>query len=69
MIVALNGTWKAPIAYFLTDGLSGPGKANITKKALEFIHESGVVIANLAMTTELGANLNHPTNLKTWIWN
>lgn len=75
MLVPLNGSWKIPVAYFLLDGLAGSAKADLVKKCLEFVHESGVTVtsltfdgaaANFTMAKHLGADFNDPQHLKTY---
>lgn len=75
MLVALNGHWKIPVGYFLIDGLSGPEKANLVIRLLEWLHDTGVIITsmtfdgapcNIRMATELGANLTDSLALKTF---
>lgn len=60
MVVAVNESWKIPIAYFLITGMDGSQKANVIKKSLSRLHEVGVKAPtnNLAMIRELGAHLN-----------
>ncbi|CAH0558772.1 unnamed protein product [Brassicogethes aeneus] len=74
MLVCLNGSWKLPIGYFLLDGLGASEKAELVKKCLQFIAESGVIVTsltfdgaptNLSMAEKLGANFSDPKNLKT----
>lgn len=74
MVNCVNGRWKIPIAYFFIDGLGGREKANIVKRCLEFIHESGIEIisltfdgaaSNISMANFLGANVS-VENMKTW---
>lgn len=72
MLVALNDSWKIPVGYFLLDGLSGIEKAELVKKCLVFIHESGVIVssvtfdgapANFTMASHLGANFANLQNI------
>lgn len=67
LVVGINGYWKMPIAYFLIDGLSGKERANLLKKAIELLCETGVTLCsvtfdgakvNLKMCTELGASFS-----------
>lgn len=75
MLVAINQSWKIPIGYFLLNGLSGVEKSNLIKKALEFVNDTGVKVtsltfdastSNVAMATQLGANIQDINNLKTY---
>lgn len=36
LVVAINGYWKMPIAYFLIDGLNGSERANLLTQAMDF---------------------------------
>lgn len=74
MLVCINGSWKLPVGYFLLDTLAASEKAELVKKCLVFLNESGVVITsmtfdgaptNISMAEELGANFSDPKNLKT----
>lgn len=74
MLVCLNESWKIPVGYFLIDGLSGSEKAELLKKCLEFVNESGVIVssitfdgapANFTMCKHLGANFENLLALKT----
>lgn len=47
MVVAVNGSWKIPVAYFLLDGLSGQERANIVTQCLYKLHDIGVRIVSL----------------------
>ncbi|KAJ3655493.1 hypothetical protein Zmor_014623 [Zophobas morio] len=68
MLVALNGSWKIPIGYFLLEGLSAMEKANLVVKGLEFVHPTGVIVTsltfdgtptNLSMAEYLGADFKN----------
>lgn len=41
MAVAVNNSWKVPLAYFFIKSLKGQERANLIKICLELIHESG----------------------------
>lgn len=67
MVVAVNESWKIPIAYFLITGMDGKEKANVIKESLSRLQEVGVKVvsltcdaptSNLSMITELGTDLN-----------
>ena len=47
MVVAVNESWKIPIAYFLIDGLSGKERANVIRETLIRLHETGVETVSL----------------------
>lgn len=66
MVVAINESWKIPIAYFLINSMTGTERASIIRKSLVRLHAIGVKVVfltcdgpsqNLAMIRELGANL------------
>lgn len=74
LLVAINGHWKLPVAYFLTDGLDSKEKANIIVNCLVKVHATGVQVvsltfdgaaANLSMTKILGADFSDVNNFKT----
>lgn len=44
MLNGINERWKIPIAYFLTNGITGIEKAIITKRVLEFATQSTVLL-------------------------
>lgn len=67
MAVAVNAHWKAPLGYFLIDGLNGEERANIINMCLDRLHDCGVTVcsltcdgpsANFSMFRALGANLH-----------
>ncbi|KAG5871451.1 hypothetical protein JTB14_026903 [Gonioctena quinquepunctata] len=55
MVVAVNGHWKLPIAYFFIDGLNAEERANIVKEALIKLHACGVIITSVSCD---GPNVN-----------
>ncbi|VEN54857.1 unnamed protein product [Callosobruchus maculatus] len=76
MVVCVNGHWKIPVGYFFIDGLNGTEKANIVKKLLEFLDETGIIItsltfdgipSNISMATTLGAD-SDTSNLRTYFF-
>ena len=42
LLVPLNCNWKAPVAYYLTDGLTGDVLANLTSNVLTYLHENSI---------------------------
>ena len=65
MVVAVNGNWKLPIAYFFIDSLNGGDRANLVTQCLCRLYDLGVTVtsittdgasSNLAMFRELGAS-------------
>ncbi|KAJ8928264.1 hypothetical protein NQ314_019215 [Rhamnusium bicolor] len=75
MVVAVNGSWKLPIAYFLIHSLTAVDKANIIKEALIKLHECGVTIisltcdgssVNFSVMQELGAIVNDINNIESF---
>ena len=66
MLVALDASWKMPIAYFLITGLSGIERANLVLQALRKLHTIGVIVtsitcdgasSNQTMFAELGVKI------------
>ena len=53
LLAAVNGHWKIPVAYFLTDGLNSKEKANIISECLIKVHETGVQVISLTSKTPL----------------
>ncbi|KAG9275028.1 DNA transposase THAP9 [Astyanax mexicanus] len=47
MVVAINGSWKIPVGYFLIDGLSGQERANLINQCLHKLHAIGVCVVSL----------------------
>ena len=69
MVVALNGSWKVPCAYFLLKGMSGVEWANLIRQCLMKTHDVGVEVVSLtcdgpschfSMMADLGASLAPP---------
>ena len=67
MVVAIDDSWKIPVAYFLIDGLTGEERANIIKECLLRLHAIGARVLSLtcdgpschfAMLRALGANMD-----------
>ena len=74
MVVALNSSWKLPIAHFFTQSISGQIQANLLTLAISYLNEMGAVVtnitcdnaaSNLATIRLLGANISSHVNLKT----
>lgn len=68
MAVAVNGSWKIPVGYFLIKNLTGSERANLLKICLELLNETGATVqsitfdgapVNIAMCNSLGANFNY----------
>ena len=66
MAVGLTNRWKFPVAYFLTDHLSGAVQAEIVKQLICVLTEAGMVVhgvvcdgsyANQSMATLLGCSM------------
>ncbi|XP_049964309.1 uncharacterized protein LOC126484758 [Schistocerca serialis cubense] len=75
MLVAINASWKLPVGYFLTAGITGEQKAEIVKECIELANSSGVKVvsltcdgsaSNLSMARCLGCNLNCETLKSTF---
>ena len=67
LVVATQGYWKLPIAYFLIKSLSGKEKANVIAESLTRLSTAGVTItsvtcdgpsAHFTMLKELGYNFD-----------
>lgn len=65
MVVALNASWKSPIAYYLINGLSAEIKKNILEEAITRLNHINVNVvaitcdglkSNLSVGTMLGCN-------------
>lgn len=72
MAVAVNGSWKAPVGYFLVRTLKGADRATLVRQCLLKQPDIGVKVISLtcdgptvhmAMFRELGACM-HPENLE-----
>jgi hypothetical protein len=55
LLVPLNSNWKIPVAYYLTNGLTGKILANLTCNILTHA-------GNQSMLSELGVHLTYPLN-------
>ena len=67
MVVAINESWKIPVAYFLINSMTGAERANLIRESLVRLHAIGVRVVsltsdgpsqNFAMFKELGASLD-----------
>ena len=47
MAVALDSSWKVPVGYFLTDGISGQMKADLSRECIARLHDVGVRVTSL----------------------
>lgn len=74
MLVAINDSWKLPLAYFFIDALKADMKANLIKIALEKCEKIGVQIrsvtfdgckSNIATMKMLGCEIDNAENIKT----
>ena len=45
--VALNGSWKLPIAHFFTSTINGQELANLVTIGLDYLNEIGCIVTNL----------------------
>lgn len=75
MLVALDGSWKIPIGYFLLDGIGGHEKASLVKDCLSVLSENGAEVVsltfdgtavNFAMAKNLGCTLDPSNEMKTY---
>lgn len=67
MLVCINGRWKIPLGYFLTNSLNGQQKSVIIKQAMHLIKDCGVKLvsitfdgapSNITMAKSLGCNFD-----------
>ena len=70
MVVAVNGSFKIPVGYFLVNGMSGVERANMINVALKRLHDIGVCVISVTcdgpschftMASELGVSLKADT--------
>lgn len=75
MLVAINASWKLPVGYFLTAGITGEQKAELVKQCIDLANSSGVQVvsvtcdgsaSNLSMARCLGCNLSCETLRSTF---
>lgn len=75
MLVAINGHWKVPVAYFFIKSLNSQERASLLQKCLELIHYSGIIVrsltfdgasVNINMCISLGANFEIGKNVKPY---
>ena len=75
MLVALNGHWKIPIAYFLVKSLLADELSKLVEMALILVDETDVVVrsatfdgiaVNLSCFKTLGANFDLGPNFQPW---
>ncbi|XP_063931198.1 uncharacterized protein LOC135143250 [Zophobas morio] len=73
MLVAINGSWKMPVGYFLSHSLNSEQKLGLLKQCLFLVKSVGIEISNitfdgcatnLSMASALGCSFS-PSNLKT----
>ena len=66
-----TATGKLPVAYYLTNGLTGKVLANLTRNILTHLHNNGIHVCvlvcdgcggNQSMLSELGVHLGYPLN-------
>lgn len=71
MVVCIHEHWKAPVAYFLTHGMTGSERATLVRQCILKLADVGVRVVSLtcdgpsshfSMLRDLGADLQ-PTNL------
>ena len=78
MAVGLKGVWRHPVAYFLTDHLTGETQAQLTKTVLRALNSAGLKVkalvgdglqANMTMFAHLGVQNMQPRQLQLPIRN
>ncbi|VEN48280.1 unnamed protein product [Callosobruchus maculatus] len=47
MLVCINGTWKLPVGYFLTDSLNGSQKHSIVSQCIHLIEDTGAKVMSI----------------------
>lgn len=47
MVTCLNGSWKLPVGYFLTNGVAAEQKASMVKMCIDLITECGLDVASV----------------------
>jgi hypothetical protein len=57
MAVAINSSWKLPIADFFTSSVSGEVQANSLTLAISYLNDTGAVVTNITCD-KLASNLN-----------
>ena len=66
MAVAVDASWKVPIAYFLVSGMTAAERANLIRECLNRLHAIGAIVTSLpcdgpschfSMIKDLGANI------------
>ena len=67
MLVAINASWKIPVAYFCTDKISGAQKSKLVFEWINKVEQGGVIVvsptfdgaaSNISCAKKLGAKLN-----------
>lgn len=73
MVVALNNSWKLPIAHFFTSSIRSEIQANLLTLAISYVNETGALLTNITCDNAatnlsslrlLGANVSNHLNLK-----
>ena len=71
LLVPINSNWKIPVAYYLTNGLTGKVLANLTRNILTHLHNNSIHVCvlvcdgcggNQSMLLKLGVHLGYPLN-------
>lgn len=74
LVVAINGSWKLPVGYFMIAGLGAMERANLVQQCITKLHAVGVSVTsltfdgaatNLSMMQRLGCKLDC-NNIKSW---
>ncbi|XP_045781588.1 uncharacterized protein LOC123878461 [Maniola jurtina] len=74
LLVAINDSWKLPVAYFFVNGVTAEQKANLVKMCLANCQEAGIEVAsvtfdgcpsNIAMSKLLGCRFDQHENFVT----
>lgn len=75
MLVGLTSRWKAPIAYYLTQGLTSDTQGELLLHCLEAVSSTGLKVhcvtmdghaSNMSMVKRLGVQLDVQTDVKAY---
>ncbi|KAH1006915.1 hypothetical protein HUJ05_007602 [Dendroctonus ponderosae] len=71
LVNSINGKWKLPVGYFLTEGLSGSQKSALVSQCIKLVQETGASVvsltfdgapSNISMVNILGYTLVGPSS-------
>lgn len=73
MVTSLNGSWKIPVGYFLTNGVNGEQRSTLLQNCVHLLKECGLHVvsitfdgcpSNLAMARNLGAKFDSADDIR-----